>query len=73
MRKYVSSLFKSWVTVLTGVVVYAITSILVYKGSISFWPEGLIGYCIGTFLVLNPRGIEKVFDKIINYKTGTKE
>ncbi len=68
MIKAINNIVKGYITTLAGLALYTITSILLYRGSISFWPDSFIGYSIGTILVLAPRSIEKLFEKFVSFK-----
>ncbi len=55
-----NNVVKSWITSFVGVAIYIGTSILIWKGTFDFTWEGLVGYCLGTFLLLSPDNILKL-------------
>lgn len=62
------NIFKGWITSLVGIVIYVLTTILIYKGTMTFWPEGVVGYGIGTILLLAPKSIEGIITRYIDKK-----
>lgn len=64
MTKIIRNTYKSKITSFFGVVVYGLTSWLIYKGSIVFFPDALVGYSIGTLLLFSPDSIINLFKKI---------
>ncbi len=69
MRRQISNLFKSYITTIFAIVVYILTSILIFKGTISFWPDAFAGYAIGSILLFSPRIFGGLYTKYINSKT----
>ena len=57
--KFNQNIIKGWITSIVGVCVYVVTTILWLTNVIPMKWEGVLGYLVGTFLLLAP-------DKIIS-------
>lgn len=63
------NIFNGYITTIVGIIVYVITSILIYKGTIDFWYQGIVGYGVGTLLLMSPKTIENIINKFVDSKT----
>jgi len=69
MRRQISNLFKSYITTIFAIVVYILTSLLVFKGTISFWPDAFAGYAIGSILLFSPKLFGGLYSSYVKSKT----
>lgn len=59
------NILKGWFTSIVGCVLIILTGYMIYSGKSTWVWEGISGVSIGTVLLLSPRTLEKVFEKII--------
>lgn len=72
MKRQISSLFKSYVSTIFSIIVFTLTSIMLYKGVISMWPDAFIGYSLGSILLFYPRLFASIFSKWMGDKSPDK-
>lgn len=65
MKTALKNTYKSKITSLVGVIIYILTTYLLYKGTITMFPDAFVGYSIGTVLLLSPDTIVTLIKKYI--------
>ena len=60
-----NTVIKAWVSSLFGFAIMAGTSVLIYKGSMKFIWEGLIGISLGFAIFMMPARVEKAIGEIL--------
>lgn len=63
------NIFKAWITSTLGIIIYIMTSIMIYRGTLDWVWGGVIAYTMGTILLLAPQTIEKNVKNLINRTT----
>lgn len=63
------NIFKAWITSALGVIIYVMTSVMIYRGTLDWVWGGVIAYAMGTILLLAPETIEKNVKNLINRTT----
>lgn len=60
-----SRIMKAWVSSLFGVSIAVISSILLYKGTINFMWDGLLGLSLGFAIFMIPEKVESAIGSIL--------
>lgn len=68
MKNFISNILKGWITTLISLVIYIITSVMIWRGTFDFLWEGIGGYAIGTILLLAPDNIVALVNKWMDNK-----